>query len=190
MFQRPVKHWAWAAGQKGKGDDMEVAPAIVMVGLIFATVFLIGWSLLFRYKKRELEHRERLAALEKGEPLPAVSVALRAPWSPRVYLLRGMIWLFTGIALTTFLAGVAAVSQRPLSLEDRARHANWLKQAGASEEQVRAVWQDTSPQNGPMLALAFIHPPRVVRGPAGAAGAAVSGVVRASERCKRSAQVL
>lgn len=110
---------------------MEVAPAIVLVALIASAMFLICWSLLFRYKRRELEHQERLA--------PAAPAQARAPWTPRLYLLRGLIWLFSGIALTVFLLAVS-VTQRPLSLEDR----------------VREVWHDTSPHGGPPLGLALI----------------------------------
>jgi len=136
---------------------MEAAVVVLLVVFIGSAVGIIMWSLALRYKRRELQHQERLAALEKGVSLPALTDANRsAPWTPRVYLLRGMIWLFSGIGLTLFLAAVSVTTQQTKSVEQRVREANWLRQAGATEEQVRAVQNDTSARNGPGLGLALI----------------------------------
>ena len=135
---------------------MTLAPAIVLSVFIGAAVALIIFSLFLRYKRRELEHRERMTALEKGEPLPAMAQASRAPWSPRLYLLRGLIWLFCGIGLMIFLVTATVTSQHPLRPEERAREANWMRQAGASDEQVREIWQDASPRGGLPVGLGFI----------------------------------
>jgi Domain of unknown function (DUF6249) len=84
----------------------------VLVG--FAVLILLC-SLALRYKRRELEHKERLAALEKGAPWPPIEQVQRtAPWSPRVYLLRGLIWFFSGIGLTLFLVAMTITLGPPL----------------------------------------------------------------------------
>lgn len=130
---------------------------ILMMLVIVSAVGIIVWSLGLRYKRRELQHKERLAALEKGMPLPVLTdVETRAPWSPRVYLLRGMIWLFMGVGLTAFLAALSVTAQHPRSVEERVREANWARQGGATEEQVREIQNDSSPQNGPGLGIALL----------------------------------
>jgi hypothetical protein len=137
---------------------MEPGSAVVlMLVLITSAVGIIVWSLSLRYRRRELEHKERLAALDKGMPLPVLPpIEARAPWTPRIYLLRGLIWLFSGLALTPFLAAVSLTSQQPRSIEDRVREASWLKQAGATDEQVRDVWHDNSPRVGMPIGVALI----------------------------------
>jgi hypothetical protein len=81
-------------------------------GLICVVVFtglcIIFFGLLFRHHKLQLAHSERMAALEKGIAVPTGQAA--APWSPRVYLLRGLVWTFVGIALTLGLFVVAVAS--------------------------------------------------------------------------------
>jgi hypothetical protein len=79
----------------------------MLSGLIVVLVVL--WM---RHHNQQMLHEERLAALEKGV---AVVPAGRepAPWSTRVYLLRGLIWSFTGAALTIGLLGASLASQRP-----------------------------------------------------------------------------
>jgi hypothetical protein len=131
--------------------------AVLMMLVIASAVGIIVWSLGLRYKRRELQHKERLAALEKGMPLPTLTdVETPAPWTPRVYLLRGMIWLFTGVGLTLFLGVLSVTAQHPRSAQERVREANWLRQSGATEDQVREVQNDTSPQYGPGLGIALI----------------------------------
>ena len=136
---------------------MDTAVAVLIMLVIGAAVGIIIWSLSLRYKRRELQHKERLAALEKGLPLPALTdVERRAPWTPRAYLLRGLVWLFVGIGLTVFLAAISVTGRHTKSTEERVRDANYLRQSGATEEQVREMQNDTSAQEGPPLGLAFI----------------------------------
>lgn len=132
------------------------APGIVMITLIVSSVGVIAWSLLLRYRRRELQHRERLAALEKGVALPDLTEEQpRAPWSPRVYLLRGMLWLFSGLGLMIFLAGISVTTSRPRSVEDRISRAYSMKDRGATEEQIRQVQNDLTPQEGMPLGVAL-----------------------------------
>jgi hypothetical protein len=77
---------------------------------IVAAVFIVALALWIRHRNQQMEHQERLAALEKGAVLPVRSA--EAPWSPRVYLLRGLIWTFTGAALTLALLGAALSDHR------------------------------------------------------------------------------
>ncbi len=54
-------------------------------------------------RRREMIHRERLAAIEKGLPLPPEEPAGMdgSTPGPRNYLLRGLVWLFLGAGLFT-----------------------------------------------------------------------------------------
>src|SRR5262249_17891692 len=74
-----------------------------------ALVLMLLWM---RHRSQLMLHRERLAAIEKGTALPSAGRE-PAPWSPRVYLLRGMIWSFTGAALIVSLFFVSWNTQRP-----------------------------------------------------------------------------
>jgi hypothetical protein len=128
-----------------EGSQAEFA-AIVLVTVIVSAVVLLIWSLTLRYKRRELQHKERLAAIEKGAPVPnAIDVQRHAPWTPRMYLLRGMMWLFGGIGLLIFLVAVFAASHRPRTASERAWDAQHLRSAGASDELVRQALNDSSP---------------------------------------------
>jgi hypothetical protein len=65
---------------------------------------LIVW-IVVRYRRRKHEidcrHKERMAAIEKGLELPPESLPLPEQMPPRSrYLLRGLIWLGVGLALT------------------------------------------------------------------------------------------
>jgi hypothetical protein len=50
-----------------------------------------------------------MAALEKGAAIPMLPGP--APWSPRVYLLRGLIWSLSGAALIVCLYGISSAIQ-------------------------------------------------------------------------------
>ena len=65
---------------------------------------LIVWIVVW-YRRRTHEvdcrHKERMAAIEKGLELPPESVPQPAQMPPRSrYLLRGLIWLGVGLAVT------------------------------------------------------------------------------------------
>ncbi len=92
-----------------------------------------------RFRERELAHKETLAALEKGADLPVHPVA---PWTPRTYLLHGMIWLFAGLAAMLALFGLAATSARPYSAEERIRAVSDARLRGATPEEVQILLND------------------------------------------------
>jgi hypothetical protein len=111
-------------------------------------------GLYFRYKKLQLAHQERMVALEKGAA-PVLS-DLEQNGGLRVYLLRGMIWLFTGITLTVFLAVAVSTTDRSMDLEQRLWRTQRLKELGATEEQVREELARQPSRRGPPLGLALI----------------------------------
>lgn len=84
---------------------------IVFLIPIIAIVMGIGIGMLaifLNYRKRKeifaLYHQERMAALDKGtEPAPLPKEFFTddntQPYSPRRNLLKGLVWLFVGLAL-------------------------------------------------------------------------------------------
>jgi len=80
--------------------------------LVFAGV--LGW-LYLRFRSLQMSHVERMAAMEKGTTIPVWRT--QAPWSPRVYLLRGLMWTLGGAALTLSLFGIADATHQPRRAE-------------------------------------------------------------------------
>ncbi len=123
-------------------NSHDIVPLVLMLALVLASTTVFIWALQLRYKRRELLHRERLAALEKGMDLPALADAAerpQAPWSPRRYLLRGLMWAFSGLALSIFVLGVALATHGTESLEERVYRLQRLKSTGVSEEQLKTL---------------------------------------------------
>jgi hypothetical protein len=89
--------------------------ALIVALAAFLTFVLVLAVLYLRYRQKLMLHQERMSALEKGTSIPLGPEP--APWSPRVYLLRGLIWSFSGAALIVCLLGLAWSSQRPQSAE-------------------------------------------------------------------------
>lgn len=116
-----------------------MAPEMFFTILVLTAAGIIVWSLNIRYRRQELRHKERMAALEKGAELPAEPAeGPPVPWSPRVYLLRGLVWLFTGIGLGIFLLGLSiSIGSRPQTFEDRLWGAQNLRHNGATEEEIK-----------------------------------------------------
>jgi hypothetical protein len=122
--------------------------------LLFLTVTgLFVYALYMRFRRRELLHKERMAALEKGVALPDLT-DIEA--GPRVYLLRGMIWLFGGIALSVFLLALSATLQFPKSVEERFREANKIARLGGTPEQIQQAQNDTGPRERLPYAVSLI----------------------------------
>lgn len=89
-----------------------------------------------------------MAVIEKGGVLPALDEERpRAPWTPRVYLLRGMIWTFVGVALTVMLASLALTSAHPAPLSVRLSEAQSLRTQGATEDQIRQFLNEEARRN-------------------------------------------
>jgi hypothetical protein len=130
--------------------------AVVMLFFLVAAGVSV-WALTLRYRRRELEHKERLAALEKGVDLPAISpVELPVLSISRAYLLRGLVWLFGGIAVSIFLFGIAITTQHPRSVQEKAFEIGRLKSVGASESLIRQVENDNTPYQELPLGLGLL----------------------------------
>jgi hypothetical protein len=107
---------------------------VLLILLFFGAV--ITFYLNNRFRVREIEHRETLAAMEKGVPLPERQTP---PWSPRTYLLHGMIWLFAGLASMFALFGLAATSSRPITAAVKVAAANDARFRGATPEEIQMI---------------------------------------------------
>ena len=85
-------------------SDATLSLLIAIISVTVSLAALIIWILVvYRRKVHEVEcrHKERMAAIEKGLELPPESLPQPEPVPPRPrYLLRGLIWLGVGLALT------------------------------------------------------------------------------------------
>jgi hypothetical protein len=89
-------------------DDNGISALALLIPILSVTLSLgavILWILVWhRRKVHELDcrHKERMAAIEKGLELPPESLPQAPPQMPprARYLLRGLIWLGVGLALT------------------------------------------------------------------------------------------
>ena len=111
-------------------------PILVLLILLFFVGVIIFINLNNRFRVREIEHRETLAAMEKGVSLPERQTP---PWSPRTYLLHGMIWLFAGLASMFALFGLAVTSNRPISAATKVFSANDARARGATPEEIQMI---------------------------------------------------
>lgn len=82
---------------------------------LLAVVFglaIIGMAWYFSNRRREMAHRERMLALEKGLQPPAepnhAGPFARGQLRPSDCLLRGLIWFFVGLGLFGFLVVFSA----------------------------------------------------------------------------------
>lgn len=138
-------------------------PLTAMALLLFFAAAILIWALNLRYRRRELQHQERMAAMEKGVSVPTSADFSDMVSTPRAYLLRGMIWLFTGVALVICILGVSVTTRAPVSLGDRIYQAKYLKEIGATAEQIQVALNDTTAVYGvpPGLALLGVIPAAV-----------------------------
>src|SRR5262245_61909826 len=121
--------------------------------VFFAVVGLFVYALYLRFRRRELQHKERMAAIEKGVALPDLT-DIEA--GPRIYLLRGMIWLLSGIALSVCLLGLSATMRFPKSIDERFREANTIARLGGTAEQIQQAQNDTGSQDRLPYAVSLI----------------------------------
>jgi hypothetical protein len=86
----------------------EVIPALALlipiISILFSLGALIVWIVVW-YRRRvheaDCRHKERMAAIEKGLELPPDPLPQPERMPPRSrYLLRGLIWLGVGLAIT------------------------------------------------------------------------------------------
>jgi hypothetical protein len=86
----------------------DVSPAIVIVALIG----FIAFRQYLAHHRRIMIHRERIAAIEKGVPLPPVEQEIRRSNVnvQRILLLAGLIWVVLGIAMFVALSAVLVMA--------------------------------------------------------------------------------
>jgi hypothetical protein len=114
-------------------------PETLLITLLIVGCIAVFMILASRYNARELQHKETLAALEKGVQVPAPPAA---PWTPRTYLLSGMIWLFVGLTAMFALFALAATSAQPPSLEGKLHEANLARSSGSTPEEVQMILRE------------------------------------------------
>lgn len=88
-------------------DQRTIAVMIPIVAIVMGIgIGMLG--LILNYKKRKemfaLYHQERMAAIDKGIELPPLPEAFfsedpKTP-TPHRHLLKGLVWLFLGVAIT------------------------------------------------------------------------------------------
>jgi hypothetical protein len=111
---------------------------IALLVFFIAALIITLVALYFRYRKQQLLHQERMASLEKGMPIPKAYAPV--PWSPRLYLLKGLLWSCAGIALCISFLGIAISTQRPLSDTNVIYRAKGLSSsAGISLEEAKQI---------------------------------------------------
>jgi hypothetical protein len=129
---------------------MDMSATILMVLVLACVTVFVGFA--YRYHVREMEHKQVLAAIEKGvdPPLPQM-----APWTPRAYLLHGMIWLFAGLASFVALSAIAVTSRRPYPAEMTVRAASEAREHGATPEEIQMILKGREEEGIP-IALGFL----------------------------------
>ncbi len=105
---------------------------------------LFGFAYLgLRAHQIRMQHRERLAALDKGVDIKPILLNAVPAFGHRVYLLRGLVWLFAGAALLASLTVIAPfwdnTGDPRQKLEFKLMRARNLKDMGATEAQLSAM---------------------------------------------------
>ncbi len=121
--------------------EVAILGVIVFVGLM--ANLAVGMAMAFRYKKRELEHRERMIAMERGTPMPAPLINVEPqPWRPTSLLRRGLMWSLSGLGMMIFLFAISMAGPREIPVAGRVQSANTAKMNGASEAQIEQIMND------------------------------------------------
>lgn len=99
-----------------------VAVFIPIVAIVMSLSIPIVFAVV-DYKRRrdivEANHKERLAAIERGMELPALPESFYQSVKPArrsSYLLPGLVWLFVGIGIFIALGAIAGDDVRMLGL--------------------------------------------------------------------------
>src|SRR5512139_2159195 len=100
-----------------------IGDGIIAVALAAALVAYLYFRNVERQRRLEIVHQERLAAMEKGIPLPELPLdppRFPRPPDPRAPLLHGIVWLCLGtgamLALRLLVPGLNIPELWPLPL--------------------------------------------------------------------------
>jgi hypothetical protein len=104
---------------------MSFTPDQGIVLVILAIITYMGYREWMRHQRRELLHKERLSAIEKGMDVPSIDQQIRrGSWNvQRTLLLAGLIWISLGVS--AFVA-LSAVLSGPSPDRDIPQGAQWI----------------------------------------------------------------
>lgn len=88
---------------------------VLVFGLLLGFVLALV-TMQNNQRRREMEHRERMAAMASGQPWPQPAATPDPQTGARDYLRRGLVWLFFGVGV--FLALTFAAWTLPPSGQD------------------------------------------------------------------------
>jgi hypothetical protein len=101
----------------------EVVAVFIPIIAIFMSLLIPIVYAVVDYKRRrdivDANHRERLAAIERGMELPALPESFYQSIKPArrsSYLLPGLVWLFVGVGIFVALGAIAGEDVRYLGL--------------------------------------------------------------------------
>ena len=101
----------------------------LLLGFAFGVVVL---GAAYRFHLESMHHRERIAMIEKGLPLPT-------PQKSRRFLRPAILFLFLGFALTSSMSVFSLATRGPYSEEQLYYHMLGLKSSGMPEETLKRV---------------------------------------------------
>jgi hypothetical protein len=103
-------------------NEEVVAVFIPIVAIIMSLSIPIVFAIVDYRRRRDIveaNHKERLAAIERGMELPALPESFYQSIKPArrsSYLLPGLVWLFVGIGIFIALGAIAGEDVRMLGL--------------------------------------------------------------------------
>lgn len=91
-----------------------------LVIIVVASLMFVAFRQWLSHRRRHMLHVERLAAIEKGLPVPPLEPEpVRSGWSvQRMLLLFGFIWISIGVFLFVLLSVLLASPTRPDDMID------------------------------------------------------------------------
>lgn len=118
--------------------DPYVIPLIILLGAF--GLFYLG----LRGHQVRMLHEERMRALDKGVDIKPILLNATPAFGHRVYLLRGLVWLFAGAALMAVLAVTAGLFQSPprsqaMILQEKLVRISSLRALGATDAQLQVI---------------------------------------------------
>lgn len=103
--------------------DEDVLAIFIPITAIFMSLLIPIVFAIVDYKRRkdivEANHKERMAAIERGMDIPALPESFYLSLKPQrrsSYLLPGLVWLFVGIGLFVAFGAVAGEDVRYFGL--------------------------------------------------------------------------
>jgi hypothetical protein len=103
-------------------NEEVVAVFIPIIAIIMSLSIPIVYAIVDYRRRRDIveaNHKERLAAIERGMELPALPESFYQSIKPArrsSYLLPGLVWLFVGIGIFIALGAIAGEDVRMLGL--------------------------------------------------------------------------